>query len=285
MKRSFFRRCAASLALLAFCVFGGTCALAQNEEQEIENIRILMPTLSDGTSLLTGSSVEEDGTVLLRSDRSVNFTFEEEIDAAWFDSPINVGVKGGAAPEMRAVFPQVSNVRVPMVAQADESGVTFAAPAQGSVVHVKISFQNVQQYRYLYDAARIETPYVAMDGTIEVEVRMTVDRVLEYEAPLQVSTDEEMWAYTRGIYDREWARIEPRELVYRATYHNSPVGVGVSGANGQSVEPVRGIPAGLLLMGTESDEGDLCTVEFDGSTQRLDAADTLFHFSSRFISR
>ena len=76
--------------------------------QEIENIRILMPTLSDGTSLLTGSSVEEDGTVLLRSDRSVNFTFEEEIDAAWFDSPINVGVKGGAAPEMRAVFPQVS---------------------------------------------------------------------------------------------------------------------------------------------------------------------------------
>ena len=76
---------------------------------------------------------------------------------------------------------------VPMVAQADESGVTFAAPAQGSVVHVKISFQNVQQYRYLYDAARIETPYVAMDGTIEVEVRMTVDRVLEYEAPPQVS--------------------------------------------------------------------------------------------------
>lgn len=274
MKRSFFRRCAASLALLAFCVFGGTCALAQNEEQEIENIRILMPTLSDGTSLLTGPSVEEDGTVLLRSDRSGNFTFEEEIDAAWFDSPINVGVKGGAAPEMRAVFPQVSNVRVPMVAQADESGVTFAAPAQGSVVHVKISFQNVQQYRYLYDAARIETPYVAMDGTIEVEVRMTVDRVLEYEAPPQVSTDEEMRAYTRGIYDREWARIEPRELVYRATYHNSPVGVGVSGANGQSVEPVRGIPAGLLLMGTESDEGDLCTVEFDGSTQRLDAADT-----------
>ena len=131
MKRSFFRRCAASLALLAFCVFGGTCALAQNEEQEIENIRILMTTLSGGTSRLSGPSAKEDGTVLLRSDRDANFTWEEEIDAARFDSVINQGEKGGS-------------MSVPMVAQADENGVTFAAPAQGSTVNVKASFQDVR---------------------------------------------------------------------------------------------------------------------------------------------
>ena len=273
MKRSFWRRCAASLALLTFCVFGATCAWAQDEMQEIENIRILLTTLSDGTSRLTGPSAQEDGTVLLCSDRDANFTWEEEIDASWFDSVINVGEKGGVAPIMRVIFPKVSSMRVPLVAQADETGVTFVSPAQGSTVNVKASFQNARQYRYQYNEASGDPPYVALTGQIEVEVRMTVDRILEYVPLPQNATEEEMIAYTRGIYERQWIQIEPREVVYRATYCNSPVGIGVSGANGQPVDPVRGSPAGLLLLNGQEDEGDVCTVEFDGRTQNLDVAD------------
>ena len=273
MKRSFLRRCAASLALLAFCVFGATCAWAQDEMQEIDNVRILMTTLSGGTARLSGPSAKEDGTVLLRSDRDANFTWEEEIDAAWFDSVINEGEKGGAAPEMRVNFPQVSSMSVPMVAQADENGVTFAAPAQGSTVNVKASFQNVRQYSYVYDTSDGEVPYVAMHGTIEVEVRMTVDRILEYDPLPQNSTEEEMLAYTRGVSGGTWRQIEPVELVYRATYYNSPAGIGVSGADGQPVEPILGEPAGLWLFTGQEDGDNVCTVEFDGRTQNLDAAD------------